>query len=87
MVVRVQIVVDQQGNVYGCWPANKPAVILWSNLPATAQLRSQNYQRQYKEWVATVSEPVAKSGKAAGQDRNVSLTPPGADMRPIPPFC
>ena len=52
----LQLVVDSQGEIYGCWPTNRPAVNLWSNLPATAQLRSPSYQQRYQQWVTKVSE-------------------------------
>lgn len=59
----LQLVVDSEGKVYGCWPTNGPAVNMWSNLPATAQLRSPGYQRRYQQWQTTVTEPVAATGK------------------------
>ncbi|KAA6416838.1 MAG: hypothetical protein FRX49_13181 [Trebouxia sp. A1-2] len=58
-----QLVVDSQGEVYGCWPTNRPAVNLWSNLPATAQLRSSSYQKRYQQWVTKVSEVVPGTNK------------------------
>lgn len=59
----LQLVVDSQGEVYGCWPTNRPAVNLWSNLPATAQLRSSSYQKRYQQWVTKVSEVVPGTNK------------------------
>ena len=59
----LQLVVDSQGEIYGCWPTNRPAVTLWSNLPATAQLRSPSYQQRYQQWVTKVSEGVPGTNK------------------------
>ncbi len=55
--------VDSQGEIYGCWPTNRPAVNLWSNLPVTAQLRSPSYQQRYQQWVTKVSEVVPGTNK------------------------
>jgi len=59
----LQLVVDSQGEIYGCWPTNRPAVNLWSNLPATAQLRSPSYQKRYQQWFTKVSEVVPGTNK------------------------
>ena len=59
----LQLVVDSQGDIYGCWPTNRPAVNMWSNLPATAQLRSPSYQQRYQQWVTQVSEVVPGTNK------------------------
>ena len=59
----LQLVVDSQGEIYGCWPTNRLAVNLWSKLPATAQLRSPSYQQRYQQWVTKVSEVVPGTKK------------------------
>lgn len=60
----LQLVVSSQGEVYGCWPTNQAAVNLWSNLPATAQLRSPSYQQRYQQWVTKVSGALPGASKA-----------------------
>ena len=50
----LQLVVNGRGEIFCCWPANKPAAYLWSYMPTTAALRSPQYLKQYVEWLQPI---------------------------------